>query len=122
MFAPIEATRRTHHKGHILEKRNQYQQGILTPHGHPSCRCLVAPVPLLRFAQNNAEVVPLFLAGLCHPVAGAKTLTAKTLVALGLQKSGMRGDRCCALLQPPLLPALVAILGDSDTGAAQVMA
>lgn len=65
--------------------------------------------------------MPLFLAGLCHPAAGAKTLTAKTLVALGLQKLGGRGERCCTLLQPPLLPALVAVLGDNNTGAAQVL-
>lgn len=71
-------------------------------------------------SQNNSEVIPFFLAGLCHPVAGVKSLTARTLVALGVKQDGGRRERCRMLLQPPLLPAIVAVLGDSDTGAAQV--
>lgn len=90
-----------------------------------------------RALQNNAELVPFFLAGLCHPTPGVKILTAKALIALGLgggggggsigerkpeEEEGERADRCRALLQPPLLPALVAALGDADTGAAQARA
>lgn len=82
--------------------------------------------------QNNAELVPFFLAGLCHPTPSVTILTAKALIALGLggggggggggqpeEDRGERADRCRALLQAPLLPALVAALGDGDTGAAQ---
>lgn len=75
--------------------------------------------------------MPFFLAGLCHPAAGVKKLTAKALLTLGLgsggggvqpeaEDGGGRAERCRALLQPPVLPALVAALGDGDTGAAQV--
>lgn len=82
--------------------------------------------------KNNAELVPFFLAGLCHPTAGVKKLTATALVTLGLgsgggggggrgqpEEDGERANRCRELLQPALLPALVAALGDADTGAAQ---
>eukprot|EP00903_Cladosiphon_okamuranus_P014527 g13474.t1 len=86
--------------------------------------------------ENNADLVPFFLAGLCHPTPGVKKLTAKALLTLGLggaggggggervqlDEDGGRSTRCRQLLQPPLLPALVAALGDGDTGAAQAMA
>lgn len=78
--------------------------------------------------------MPFFLAGLCHLATGVKKLSARALVVLGLGSAngGGRGeqpaaeeedrervDRCRTLLQPPLLPALVAALGDVDTGVAQ---
>ncbi|CAN0042729.1 unnamed protein product [Scytosiphon promiscuus] len=93
--------------------------------------------------QNNSELVPFFLAGLCHPATGVKKLSAKALVVLGLGNGNGNGggggggeqpapeseeeerdriDRCRALVQPPLLPALVAALGDVDTGVAQAAA
>lgn len=78
------------------------------------------PAPAVAPLQNNSDVIPFFLAGLCHPAAGVKSLTARTLVALGVRQDAGRHDRCRALLQAPLLPALVAVLGDGDTGAAQV--
>lgn len=68
--------------------------------------------------------MPFLLAGLYHPIVGVKKLTAKTLVVLGRGES--QGDvgrsaRCLSILAPPVLPAVVALLGDSDTGAAQVL-
>eukprot|EP00752_Nemacystus_decipiens_P003398 g3144.t1 len=88
--------------------------------------------------ENNSELVPFFLAGLCHPTPGVKKLTAKALLKLGLgggsggngggsgggqvAEDGGRARRCRELLQPPLLPGLVAALGDGDTGAAQAVA
>ena len=96
----------------------------------PPCRSLLLDPP-----KNNAELVPFFLAGLCHPTTGVKKLTAKALLTLGLggrsgsggggggrgqlEEGAERASRCRELLQPPLLPALVAALGDGDTGAAQ---
>ncbi|CAM9585388.1 unnamed protein product [Ectocarpus sp. 8 AP-2014] len=86
------------------------------------------------FQQNGTELVAFFLAGLCHPAAGVRTLTATAMGALGLGSSSSttttgegqseeegreRADRCRTLLQPPLLPALVAALGDGDTGTSQ---
>lgn len=65
-------------------------------------------------------MVPFFLSGLCHPVAGVKALTLKTFVVLGRSEAEGRAERCRILLQPPILPALVAVLGDHDTGVAQV--
>lgn len=79
-----------------------------------------SPVFLPYRRQTNAEMVPFFLAGLCHPSTGVKTLTVKALVALGQEQPQNRGERCRALVQPPLLPALVARLGDGHTGVAQV--
>ncbi|CAN0383321.1 unnamed protein product [Ectocarpus sp. 12 AP-2014] len=86
------------------------------------------------FQENGTELVAFFLAGLCHPAAGVRTLTATAMGALGLGSSSSsssssssgegqseeqgreRAERCRTLLQPPLLPALVAALGDGDTG------
>ncbi|CAM9326725.1 unnamed protein product, partial [Ectocarpus sp. 4 AP-2014] len=84
------------------------------------------------YQQNGTELVAFFLAGLCHPAAGVRTLTATAMGALGLGSSSSsssssgegksqeegreRAERCRTLLQPPLLPALVAALGDGDTG------
>lgn len=82
----------------------------------------LAPSRPFKTTQEDAEALPFFLAGLCHPVVGVKKLTAKTLVAIGRgeQRADGRSDRCLSILSPPVLPALVAILGDGDTGAAQV--
>ncbi|CBN75718.1 hypothetical protein Esi_0167_0016 [Ectocarpus siliculosus] len=89
------------------------------------------------YQQNGTELVAFFLAGLCHPAAGVRTLTATAMGALGLGSSSSssstgegqseeegreRAERCRTLLQPPLLPALVAALGDGDTGASQQVA
>ncbi|CAN0069058.1 unnamed protein product, partial [Ectocarpus fasciculatus] len=85
------------------------------------------------YQQNSTELVALFLAGLSHPAAGVRTLTATAMGALGLGSSSSssssssgegqseeegreRAERCRTLLQPPLLPALVAALGDGETG------